>query len=169
MRRKPDLIVPIRDRRQRRRILTLRNLGGAAIVLVVLFLVVTIYSEMRKPALDQYGQYGRLYSHEMAKSDIAVPKPQLEVIPEGTVGDLTAADPMLVAPAAREQYLGVTAPPTPAAPVQAAAADEFVRAQPVLQSQSGKVAIVGDANGVAVVQSATVTEHKLSGGIFRQP
>jgi len=166
MRRKPDLIVPIRDRRQRRRILTMRNLGGAAIVLVVLFLVVTIYSEMRKPAPNQYG---RLFSHEMAKSDIAEPKPQLEVIPEGTVGDQTAADPMLIAPAAREQYLGVTAPPTPAAPVQATAADEFVRRQPVLQSQSGKVAIVGDANGVAVVQSATVPEHKLSGGIFRQP
>ena len=161
-RRKPDLIVPIRDRRQGRRILTLRNFGGAALVLVVLFLVVSIHSEMRKPAPDQYG---RIVSKELARNDAALQKPKIDVVQEATVSDQTAADPMLIAPAAREQYLGVNAPP--AAPVPPPAPD-FVAPQPALRSASGKVTIVGDSTGVAVVQSSTVPTHKLSGGIFKE-
>ena len=165
-RRKPDLIVPIRDRRQSRRILTLRNLGSAALILAVVFLVVTIHSEMRKPAPDHYG---RLFSREIARSNGAVPKPKIEVVPEATVGDQTAADPTLVAPAAREQYLGVNPPPAPTpAPQPSSAADQFVRPQPILHRDSGKVTIVGDSSGVAVVQSSTAPSHKLSGGVFRQ-
>src|SRR4051794_12158620 len=127
-RRKPDLIVPIRDRRQGRRILTLRNLGSAALVLSVVFLVITIHSEMRKPAP---GQYGGLFSRHIGPAEAAPPKPKLEVVTEAPVGDQPAADPTLLAPAAREQYLGVNAPPAapPPAP-QASTAEDFAKPQP---------------------------------------
>lgn len=166
LRRKPDLIVPIRDRRQSRRILTLRNARNVAIVLLLLFVMITIHSEVRKPVP---GQYGRLYSREMARDDAALKQPKVDVVREAPVSDQTAADPMLIAPAAREQWLGVDRGPQPfpQAAAKPTGSDDFVRPQPLLRREGGKVAIVGDANGVAVVQSSTVPEHKLQGGVFR--
>src|SRR3569832_600902 len=114
MRRKAPLVVPIRDRRRGRRILTLRNARNAGIVLLILFAVITIRSEMRKP---QPGDFGGLYSSEVARNEPVTAR-QPDVVREvPPAPDQTAADPMLVAPAAREQYLGVNAPPQQAATV----------------------------------------------------
>src|SRR5215213_11340517 len=99
-RRNPDLIVPIRDRRQHKRYLTLRNVGGAFLVLAVLFVAITIRSEMQPRHSDAFG---RLFERELPPVEA---KP-VEVVKEAAppVADHTAADLMLVAPAAREQWL----------------------------------------------------------------
>ncbi|HEX7831559.1 MAG TPA: hypothetical protein VF787_18030 [Thermoanaerobaculia bacterium] len=154
---RPDLIVPIRDRRQHRRIVTLKNFRNLAIVAVVAFLGVTVYSEIRGP---KAGEYGRLYRSELPPS--VEPKP-VEVVQEATtIDDQTHADPTLVQPMARAQWLeGETATPTTATiapspvPVQASV------------SQSGEVTIVGGPEGVSVVREQR-RRPVLSGGFGRQ-
>src|SRR5688500_7153465 len=97
-RNRPDLLVPIRDRRQHRRFLTVRNAGISFAVLVMLFLGISIYSEIG-PRGGGGGEstFGRLLEREMPK----VESKPVEVVTEArpAVDDHTAPDPMLVAPA----------------------------------------------------------------------
>ena len=156
--RRPDLIVPIKDRRQHKRYLTLKNFGLFVIAMLALFAVVTIRSEMRglKP-----GDYGRLFGREAA---VPVEQKPVEVVREAPppVDDSTHADPMLVAPAERAQWLQddtatTTIVPAPMS-VPVTTAD--------IRGGRADVAIVGGADGVAVVR----TEKKkpiLSGGFGR--
>lgn len=159
LRRRPDLIVPIRDRRQHKRYLTLKNSGLFALVCVVAFAAITIRSEMRDL---QPGDYGRLFGREAAAP---IEQKPIEVVHEAPppVDDATHADPMLVEPAERAQWLqDDTTTTTAAAPITA----PVVTAADIRGSRAD-VAIVGGADGVAVVR----TERKrpvLSGGFGRQ-
>src|SRR4051812_46463376 len=102
MRRKPDLVVPIRDRRQHRRFLTLKNLGYAFLATIVLFAGITIEANLRG---RHYGEeFGRLYSKQLPATP-EVKSRQPDIIREGQVSDQTHADPTLVDAAAREQIL----------------------------------------------------------------
>jgi hypothetical protein len=155
-RHRPDLIVPIKDRRQRKRYLTLKNFGWFMLAAVVIFIGITIRSEMRgRPT----GDYGRLFRGQVAAD---VEQKPVEVIHEAPppVDDATHADPMLVAPAARAQILeGEQAATATVAPVAAST---------VTQSRAkGDVAIVGGPDGVAVVQQER-RKPVLSGGFGRQ-
>jgi hypothetical protein len=160
---KRDLFIPVRDRRASRRILTLRNAGKAALVLLVLVGVLALIGHFRKPMAGD--NYGRLFGSRVAQPDLAKPRP-VDVVteqPAPAVTDQTAPDPMLVAPAAREQeVLGVT--PAPAlAPASAPAP-----ATPVVQGGGEHVAIVGGTGGVAIVKSKGPAAPKLRGGFGRQ-
>ena len=97
-RNRPDLIVPIHDRRQRRRYLTLKNFGWTTLAAGVLFVGISIYSEMRSTGPTNYG---RLVAKEMPH----VEQRPVEVVTETPTVDQeqTHADPMLVQAAAREQ------------------------------------------------------------------
>ena len=157
--RKPLLIVPIRDRRQRRRILTIKNCAITMLSLAVIFASISIYNEARRaPA----GEYGRLFRSQVPSTNTAVTR-KVDVIEEGPVDDQRAADPMLVAPAAREQLLRADSNvPVAPAPVPPSA--------PAPVSAHGTT-IVGDGNGVAVVHASTTStaaKPVLSGGIFKQ-
>jgi len=168
-RRRPDLIVPIRDRRQHKRVLTLKNAAWVVGAVVVIFIGLTLHSEFRG---STPGEYGGLMQRQAPAP--VTPPPRVEPIREGAaVEEQSSADPMLLAPAAREQeYLGVNRPAPPAhaaqptavplQPVQADAAPH----QPMLGHSGGHLAIVGDGKGVTIVQTTTQRE-KLSGGIFR--
>jgi hypothetical protein len=157
-RQRPDLIVPIRDRRQRKRYLTLKNFGIAAAIFVVLFIGITIHSEMRG---NGPANYGRLVERELPPGD-RVQKP-VEVVRETpTVSvEQTHADPMLVAPMAREQWLHAqtetTAVPVPIAP----------RAAASVVSGETELAIVGGPEGVQVVQKER-RRPTLTGGFGRK-
>jgi hypothetical protein len=161
--RKPLLIVPIRDRRQRRRILTIKNCAISMLSVAVIFASISIYNERRSaPA----GEYGRLFGSQVPATNTAISR-KVDVIEEGSVDDQRAADPMLVAPAAREQLLradtNVPVAPAPIAPVAT---------PPAIGNVSGHgTTIVGDGNGVAVVHASTTSttaKPVLSGGIFKQ-
>jgi hypothetical protein len=156
MARRPDLIVPIRDRRTRKRILTLRNFGWAALAGVLVFAGLTIESSMRNPKSD--GEYGRLFGKQVSGQAPAVAKAAPDIVREAPVPDQTAADPTLVDAAARAQILEAQplTPPVPA-PVAVPA--------PVLGTD---VSIVGDANGVRLTRTDSAARPKLSGGIFKQ-
>jgi len=164
---KRDLFIPVRDRRARRRILTLRNAGKVALGLIVLAGLLALVGHFRKPAS---GDYGRLFGSRVAQPDLPKTRP-VDVIteqPSPAVTDQTAPDPMLVAPAAREQeVLGVTPAPAPASamPVAPAAA---ASGTPLLQGGSEHVGIVGGSGGVAIVKSKTEAAPKLRGGFGRQ-
>jgi hypothetical protein len=157
--RKPLLIVPIRDRRQRRRILTIRNCAIAMLSIAVVVATISTYNAARRaPA----GEYGRLFRGQVTTTNTPISRKN-DVIEEGAVDDQRAADPMLVAPAAREQLLRADtnapvapAPGTPSAPANVSAHG---------------TTIVGDGNGVAVVHASTTStaaKPVLSGGIFKQ-
>ena len=158
MARNPDLIVPLRDRRRRKRILTLKNFGIAIVAVIVVFAVITIRSEMRDP--DQ-GSFGQLYSTQLPAVDPNREEPVTEAV---AVPEQTHADPMLVAPAARSQWLidEETQPVT-----SSTIATGETRAEAAVVSGETRVAIVGGSEGVAVVKR-TRREPELSGGFGRQ-
>jgi hypothetical protein len=156
MARRPDLIVPIRDRRSRKRILTLRNFGWAALAGVLIFAGLTIESSMRNPKSD--GEYGRLFGKQVSGQAPAVAKAAPDVIKEAPVPDQTAADPTLVGAAARAQILEAQ-PLTPPVPAPIAVPAPMLGAD---------VAIVGDANGVTLTRTDTAARPKLGGGIFKK-
>ena len=157
MRNRPDLIVPIRDRRQRKRILTLKNFGMALLAFVVLFTVITIRSEMRDP--DQ-GNFGQLYERQLP---LVETQPDAPVIEETTVADETHSDPMLMQPAARAQWL--TDEPAPV--VASSIATGATRAESAVATGETRVAIVGGSEGVAIVKRDR-RKPELSGGFGRQ-
>jgi hypothetical protein len=164
-RRRPDLIVPIHDRRKHRRIVTLRNFRNALLVFAVFFVALTVASELRKPVA---GAYGRLVAREIG-DDVA--RKPVEVVTEAPppVNDQTAADPMLLAPAARAQYLSElnTNAPAPATPLTTAQAETLTPsfAAPAARG-TNNIAIVGGADGVTVVQHSR-GKPVLSGGFGR--
>jgi hypothetical protein len=169
MRSRSELIVPIRDRRSRRRIFTLKNFAKVAVVLVIVFVLLSF--DWHRPVSKDYG---RLFEHQVTPVETA--KAQTPIVLEGKVDDQTAADPLLIEPAAREQALGVNislAPrpnvpvaATPIAPASIAAAHE-PDAAPRAPGTRG-VVIVGDEKGVSIVKSAAPTRPLLSGGNFKQ-
>ena len=153
---RPDLIVPIRDRRARKRILTLKNFAIFVAVLVLLFAIITIRSEMRG---STRGDYGRLFGREAA---VEIEQKPVEVVHEAPppVDDATHADPMLTEPAARAQWLqDQNAAAATLVPVTAADASRAT-------SGSAEVAIVGGNAGVAVVRKDR-KKPVLSGGFGR--
>jgi hypothetical protein len=133
----------IPERRQRVRIITLKNFGKAALVAIICLVAANLLSEARRPKRDDYG---RLYGKQVPKAETIAPR-RVEVVTEAApVEDHAAADPLLIAPAAREaQYLAV---------------------QPVAATQpdASRVAVSGDENGVIVVKAP---KHLLAGGFGR--
>jgi len=120
------------ERRQRVRILTLKNLGIAAIAIVVLLIGANLLSEARK---THRGEYGALFNHELGKTETIAPR-KIEIVTEAPVPDHNAADPLLIEPAARQaQYLDQPVAATVPAPVPA----------------KSSVAISGDAGAISVV------------------
>lgn len=157
---RPDLIVPIRDRRQRKRYLTLKNFGWFMLAAVVLFIGISIRSEMRGPSGNDFG---RLFSRTIA-SDVEQKKP-VEVVHEAppAISDDTHADPMLVAPAARAQWLEGEDPATTTTPMTSIIP---VTTASTVSPATGDVVIVGGPEGVAIVKKDR-RKPVLSGGFGR--
>jgi hypothetical protein len=161
--RKPDLIVPIRDRRQRRRLLTIRNTGYATLVVIVAFLVISVRSELRRGTPE--GDYGRLYGQELPPPPTQAVEVVREATPAAVVDDHVSADPMLTAPAARAEFLETDATAN-ASTLGATAEPLTLSATP--RDGNARVAIVGGPEGVAAIGNAPSREaRKLKGGIFR--
>lgn len=153
---KPDLIVPMHDRRRRRRILTLKNFGIAMAVLLVAFTVISIRSEMDHR--NNHG-YGRLLDRRLDHVEKPEAKP-VEVIQEASpeVPDQTAADPMLIEPLEREQWLR-----DETQPVVAGQATGAYIAPP---ATAGELTMVGGPDGVTLVRKER-RRPVLSGGFGR--
>jgi hypothetical protein len=162
MRRRPDLIVPVRDRRQHRRYLTLKNFAIVMIVLFVAFAIITIRSEMR--GTDGSASWGRLMDREIPH----VEQKPVEVVKEVTpapVPDVAHADPLLTEPMVREQWLhGDFA--TPESVPSGTMSIQMPRAEASVATGETRVAIVGGTEGVKVVTRQR-RAPVLSGGFGR--
>lgn len=154
---RPDLVVPVRDRRQHRRILTLRNFGLALLAFVAIFAGITITANLRKPSSTGYG---RLYGPRVQPLAAVERKP--EVIREGQITDAAGADPTLVAAQARSQIL-MAEDPTQPQPVIAPQGS----APLIGHDATGRLVVVGGPEGVKLVQQQG-TKPVLGGGFGRQ-
>jgi hypothetical protein len=152
-RRKPQFHVP--ERRKHIRILTIRNFAGFVAAIVFVVLAINALSELRAPHSDGYG---RLFSKE--RPDEITPRPAPQVVHEAPVADNERADPMLIAPMARAQYLS---DPQLTPKINAA---QTVDVPKPPAGDPAKVVIVGGANGVNIVHPPTAATPKLTGGIF---
>lgn len=134
----------IPERRQRVRIVTLRNFGKAAIVAIIVLVAANLLSEARRTRRDDYG---RLYGKQVPKAESMTPR-KVEIVTEAAppVEDHAAADPLLLEPAAREA--------------------QFLEVQPVVapKPDPSRVAVSGDESGVIVVSAP---KHLLAGGFGR--
>ena len=117
------------------------------------------------------GDYGRLYGKQIPQTQAQAPTPP-DVITEAPVQDQYGADPTLVEPAARGQYLGVSPQPgvnpQPATPVQVPAVAAPAPPAPVPAQPGDRVAIVGDEKGVSIARTTSAATPKLTGGFGRQ-
>ena len=98
---------PPRDRRRRKRILTLRNVAIAALGVVVLFVLVNLVSERFGP---DPGEHGRLYRQRAKTVPVVEEAPVAPVVLATPLPEAAAADPLLLDAARRAQYLGVNDP-----------------------------------------------------------
>ncbi len=129
-----------------------KHIWSAALLVVLAFIAINIRTDMRRP---KAGQYGRLSGEAMP-----VDTQPVEIVAEApvTVTDQTAADPMLVAPAAREQLLHANtnaAPqPQPQPMIAPVATTPVVVApeQAVDRRGTSRFTIVGGPEGVAVLK-----------------
>ena len=126
-----------------------KHIWSAALLVVLAFVAINIRTDMRRP---KAGEYGRLSGEAMP-----VDAQPVEIVAEApvTVTDQTAADPMLVAPAAREQLLhaNTNAAPQPQ-PVIAPVATPVVvaPAQAVDRRGTSRFTIVGGPEGVTILK-----------------
>ena len=167
MRSRPDLVVPVRDRRQRKRFVTLKNLRNALIVVVVLFIGLTVWAAFHGRKTDGYG---RLVATQVGSTDTMAHRPAPSIVQEAPIPDQTAVDPLLVTANARAQILGGTPPqlPVPAAVQQPA--NGVGTMPPSLRTNPGHGAtIVGGADGVTLVRpnGKPADRPVLQGGVFR--
>ena len=140
------------ERRRHIRIVTLRNFCILLVAFTLFFAAVHIRSELRGLSPRDYG---RLLERQFEPD---VERKPVEVVREAPapVDDQSAADPMLVAPLASEQWLQEgTSTPEPATPEVVAPAQGHAR-----------VAIVGGSEGVTIVRE-TQRRPVLSGGFGR--
>jgi hypothetical protein len=163
MKQRPQLVVPIRDRRERKRYLTTKNVLGVSIAIVAIFATVTIRSEMRKGDKENYG---RLFGKQVSgQTELA--KPVYDVVKEVPVNDQTASDPMLVASGAREQILIDQTTTNPTTTTVADPAVSIAATTPIGITPGAGVAITGGPEGVTITQGQT-KRPTLAGGIFKQ-
>lgn len=130
------------------------------VAFLVIFAGISIHSELRGTSAD----YGRLMQRELPPP-VAPDKP-VEVVTEAApqpVPDATHADPLLLAPMGREQWLHGD----PNAPVAATTAEVMPRAQASVAAGETRVAIVGGTEGVTVVKRER-RQPVLAGGFGRQ-
>ncbi len=146
------------ERRRHRRIVTLKNFGWLTAALVLVFAVLSIDRSFR----GEDGGYGRIMDQQIGRTAELKPKPQI-VTEAKPVDDQAGADPLLLAPAAREQEFLSTSTQSPA-PIAATAIT------PIETRGAGNgVAIVGGAGGVTIVRGGDAKRPVLAGGIFKQP
>ncbi len=137
------MMIP--ERRQRRRIVTLRNFAWLTLVSLLAFAAISLRSELRGRHMHDYG---RLVDHQV---DAKIERKPVEVIDESTPAPQTRSEPM--------EVVSLDAPPTPP-PVAVSSAS----VAPV--PGDSRVAIVGGPEGVKIVQQ-TARRPLLRGGFGR--
>lgn len=130
------------ERRQHRRIITLKNFGRVILVAFLAWAAMNVISELRAPRGNEYGRITKRDIDRTAPA-LSTRAPQVEVVEESPA---PAAEPALAPP--------LSPPPSPPRPLAIQ--------QP--SNPASTISIVGDENGVTIV----TPRHKLRGGFGRQ-
>lgn len=157
--------LPPRNRRRGRRIITLKNFWLLLLAGIVLFVVLTVASNLKK---STPGQYGRLYAKQQPVAAKPAFHPAIVTEAPAPVSEQERADALRLDAAARSQYLGtdnkpsaspIASPSVPAGvPATTSSAsnvdnNSFGPPPAVAPLRRGqKVSIVGDSDGVKVVK-----------------
>ncbi|HEY2321809.1 MAG TPA: hypothetical protein VGJ82_03000 [Thermoanaerobaculia bacterium] len=144
------------ERRKHVRILTIRNFGGATLVLLLALATANVISEMRAP---RHGEYGRL---TISAEPVAVKQPA--VVTEAEVPDETPAGP----PAALLSGPSAAAPAQQPVMASVQSTGATAGGLPSHAAMTDHVTIVGGSDGIHVETARRDAAPKLSGGIFRQ-
>jgi hypothetical protein len=160
---KKELIVPVRDRRQRRRILTLKNFRNAAIVAVILGAGIAIEEHFRE-AKPSDG-YGRLLAPQIETAAAVPRQPAVPAAPN--INDQDGADLSLLSAAARSQILMGEAEKPPQPPPSAPVLIDTTTVASTRPETQSQVSIVDGPNGVTIVRKST-DRPVLGGGFGRQ-
>lgn len=149
MRHRVELIVPIKDRRRRRRVVTLRNVGLVGLVLLVALAAVSLRSEMRGRQPRNFGRVvgGAIPDVRSAPVEIVTEAPSSVVVEEG---------PLLVQPQPRMSEPDLIVVPEPR-PIESV--------DPAIMGES-ELVVVGGPHGVSLERKAP-TRPVLSGGFGR--
>jgi len=150
------------DRRQSRRILTLKNFRNATLVAIGIIAGMTIYAHVRAPKAEE--GFGRLYGNRVPASDVVKQREAIQAT--GQIDDSIAADPMLVGAQARAQILTGESDPH----VQVIPTDPSLQPPqaPLLNAETaGHLTVVGGPEGVKIVKD-NVPRPELGGGFGRQ-
>jgi hypothetical protein len=147
------MVVVMPERRSHRRIVTLQNAGKAVLVLVVLFVAVTLVSQIRRP---KPGELGRLSARESPKNQVVTKR--IEVVTEAPVAPQPAAE--LVDSVSPQQPVW-SRDETPAIPER--------KEPPDPGTKGDHVTVVGGPDGVMIQRSAGQNQpvKHLSGGFNR--
>lgn len=140
--RRRDLIVPIHDRRKRKRYLTLKNAAIATFVCFIAFVAISIRSEMRGRGPVDYGG-----------EKLSLPSPPPEPEPVEVVQEVPSSTFV-------DEQLGEPAPPPLPPPLPPPPRTEAA------VPRGDSVAIVGGPEGVAIVRQEP-RRPTLSGGFGR--
>ena len=157
MRSRPDLIVPIRDRRQHKRYLTLRNAGWVALSVVLVFTAINIWSEIRPRVAPGYG---RLFDRALP----AVEQKPVEVVQEAVPPPETETRTVPMQIVDTNAPAPLDAPAIPAWTFEDQAVPVATRG--AVTGSDSRVAIVGGPEGVTIVRT-TRRKPVLSGGFGR--
>ena len=146
------------ERRQRVRIVTLRNFGWLTIALLVVFAAITIRSEMRGRHMHDYGS---LYGRQMSR-DVPTKKPVVEVVKEAAPPQIADQTPAVEVPFAVDGMVDGMVDAMDVPQQQTA----FTTQSVVPRAHDSRVAIVGGPEGLTVVQQ-TQKRPLLKGGFGR--
>ena len=142
------------ERRKHVRILTIRNFGGALLVLLIALATANLISEMRAP---RRGEYGRLTLHSapvtLKQPPVVTESEVVDEMPSGPSTSLLSETPA-APPAQQPATLSAESPGEAGAPASGVVGHD--------------VTIVGGPGGVHVHSLQHAAAPKLSGGIFRQ-
>ena len=148
--------LPFPDRRQGRRILTKKTVLSTIGIAGVIFLAITIRSEMRRPSGEDYG---RLYEKQVQKLQPVEPQAMPAVTEAQPVAEGASADPFSLDAANREQYLGDTR--LTRAPSTASALGHTG------DQQQSSLRVEGGPDGVTVTNTEPRPKPVLGGGFGR--
>lgn len=138
-----QVILP--ERRRERRYVTLKNAGLASIALVVVFILLSLWSEFRPHS----GTSGNLFPSAVRPSDSTSARHDPTIVDEGSIDDHPGTDSLLLDPGAQDRLRAASAGSAAQAPSTAVEQRNFEQRTSQL-GNGQRITISGGSEGVQI-------------------